>query len=72
MPKAFYDVQSYDAHPMGTNEDGTTNVLLLVSGAVKYGESNAKPRAFSDTFVLKPAGPAKYHVSSQGFRLVSP
>ncbi|KAF8247444.1 NTF2-like protein [Wilcoxina mikolae CBS 423.85] len=72
MPTSHYDVQSFDAHPMGSDGMGSCSVVLSVSGVVKYGE-NKEQRGFSETFVLKPelGQVAKFKISAQGFRLVS-
>jgi NTF2-related export protein 1/2 len=72
MPASHYDVQSFDAHPMGTDGMGSCSVVLSVSGVVKYGD-NKEQRGFSESFVLKPepGQVAKFKISAQGFRLVS-
>lgn len=74
MPYTHYDVQSYDAQPMGTNEKGSTSVMLTVSGTVKYGPSSQKPRGFSETIILHPEEmhSMRFKIGSQSFRFVSP
>jgi len=72
MPTAFYDVQSFDAHPLPSDRMGGCSIMLMVSGAVKYGESKEQ-KGFSETFVLRSeqGRPTKFKISAQGFRLVT-
>jgi len=64
---SYQDMQSYDVQKVG----GGSNLLVLVSGAVKYGDDKTN-RGFSETFILQPtSGLFPYKVQSQGFRLVT-
>jgi len=64
----YYDAQSYDVQKVG----GGDNLMVLVSGAVKYGIDNTN-RGFSETFILQsvPGLARPFKVQSQGFRLVT-
>ncbi|KAA8905535.1 putative nuclear transport factor 2 [Sphaerosporella brunnea] len=72
MPKSFYDPQSFDAQPLVSDGMGSCSVMLIVSGAVKYGESNEQ-RGFSESFVLKPepGSQSKFKIAAQTFRIVT-
>jgi NTF2-related export protein 1/2 len=69
IPRAHYEVQSYDCHILNPNYNigandaelgpdatgGKMSFLLIVSGYVKYGEArDAKMRGFTENFVLVP------------------
>ncbi|KAL8695020.1 MAG: hypothetical protein Q9224_003460 [Gallowayella concinna] len=67
IPQSHYEVQCYDCHVVNPNYimEGTQGwpaktgknmtILVAVSGYVKYGNpKEAKPRAFSESFILVP------------------
>ncbi|KAI4250227.1 MAG: hypothetical protein L6R40_000400 [Gallowayella cf. fulva] len=94
IPQSHYEVQCYDCHvinpsyimegtqgwPAKTGKNMT--ILVAVSGYVKYGNlKEAKPRAFSETFVLVPNTTAaatkqraknvkEWLIQTQNFRIV--
>ncbi|CAI7616510.1 unnamed protein product [Penicillium bialowiezense] len=94
MPPANFEIQSYDCQiinktyptvlPGGVlkpqSEMGVKDmsILILVSGAVRYGENREQPqRGFSETFVMTPnpsaeraRGRKDFLIQSQNFRLV--
>ena len=94
VPESHYEVQCYDCHVVNPNyvAEGTQGwpaktgknitILVAVSGYVKYGNpKEAKPRGFSETFILVPnpvAAASKQRVKNvkewliqtQNFRIV--
>lgn len=94
MPPSHYEVQCYDCHVINPNyiaegaqswpaESGKNmTILVAVSGYVKYGDlKEAKPRGFSESFVLVPnpvaaAGKQRmknikeWLIQTQNFRIV--
>lgn len=94
MPQSHYQVQCYDCHVVNPNyiAEGTQGwpaktgknmtILVAVSGYVKYGDpKEAKPRAFSETFLLVPNPAAavskqrlknvkEWLIQTQNFRIV--
>lgn len=64
----YHDSQSYDVHKVG----GGSNLMVLVSGAVKYGIDKVN-RGYSETFVLQsiPGPTPSFKIQSQVFRLVT-
>ncbi|CCJ30222.1 unnamed protein product [Pneumocystis jirovecii] len=73
LPNSCHEVvvQNFDCHPMTSsmNEHGACNIVLVVSGSVRYG-NESQPRGFSDTFVLKYdlEKHGMYYIASQCFR----
>jgi NTF2-related export protein 1/2 len=94
MPPSSFEIQSYDcqiinkAYPTLLPSGGVKpqsemgvkdmSLVILVSGAVRYGESRDQPqRGFSETIVLTPnpsadrvRGRKDFLIQSQNFRLV--
>ncbi|KAL8936975.1 MAG: hypothetical protein Q9216_004652 [Gyalolechia sp. 2 TL-2023] len=94
MPPSHYEVQCYDCHVVNPNyvAEGTQGwpaetgknmtILVAVSGYVKYGNpKEAKPRGFSESFVLVPNPAAaaskkrvknikEWLIQTQNFRIV--
>lgn len=95
MPQSHYEVQCYDCHVVNPNyiAEGAQGwpaktgknmtILVTVSGYVKYGDpKEAKPRGFSETFILVPNPAAaaskqrlrnvkEWLIQTQNFRIVA-
>lgn len=76
LPATVHEIQSYDCHPLvssNTNAGQAPDIMLIVSGSVKYGTETAL-RGFSQTFNLKQDPAAEkagtYYVDTDCFRQV--
>ncbi|CAO3622793.1 nuclear transport factor 2 [Cunninghamella echinulata] len=73
LPVSQHEIDVYDCHPIPVmnNSQGTTGILINVTGSVKYGDHPNK-RTFSQSFILMPdeVTVGNYYVQSDNFRFV--
>ncbi|KAI9358562.1 hypothetical protein DFJ73DRAFT_793957 [Zopfochytrium polystomum] len=72
MPGSQHDINNYDCQPL-VNETGVNNLIVTVTGLLKFGEAQHRP--FSQTFVLlatvaPDTGKKTYKVAADTFRFV--